>query len=705
MEHLLLYRIVVLVLLIAGFVLCFLSLILPYWIRFNTDFVSGYQGLFFICIYNHGGSVPCSNIMDSKLNVYGSYKIPQVFMSIGFSFYFICVVLASLTFFWTRDLKKIRGIKFAAASFAFLTAICLVVAVVVFHNYHDKETKTITYGWYIAVISLGCVTLACPCYIVDGCHTIKQKDEKVSTTNTAPCPTALTVYERQKLIDGFNSPCPTALTVYQRQKLIDGFNDQMSKQQSQLPEPLGLKGKFAVLYGVTTLELPPPRPITTDDSDDDTYKLRPMKTLKQAMVVPPVSGYSFKTINDYDNNEESFVHPPPKIVSSDSPLKDILRRNLQTHSGYDSDVSRQSSCYSLESGQIDDSDLEIYLLTKGSRSNMGSDKDRPPSREAFGKRKIKTKHKVSSRIVDGKNVTDIAHEGLPTIHIIGPDRESSDYKEPNPLGSSSALPREDEVLLPSEAENDDDTYYKANKKSASTRLSRRHKQEHDNEAYAKSDDEIYRARYGTRSPYTEKKDAHREMGEYDDKPQKSRKKSSKSKKHRSRKERREGESPMSLRDVNTTKEDKSNKSTAKGDDVYNKGVEVSTGLPKENTNYSDQTVDRSSKRIDQSENRHVEKSEEQVFEKKKYDKHDADRTKSHDQLYDDEGNKITYNQKNDKKTKKRHSSKKKHTKPYVGTNLTYDKVDTDLVNGGCDHTAQIQQDETFALVEQILKIE
>ncbi|XP_071153454.1 uncharacterized protein [Mytilus edulis] len=621
MEQLMLYRVVVLALLIAGFVLCFLSLILPYWIRFNTDSVSGYQGLFFTCIYNHGGSVPCSNIMDSKLNVYGSYKIPQVFMSLGFSFYFICVVLASITFFWTRDLKKIRRIKFAASSFAFLTAICLVVAVVVFHNTHDKDTNTIIYGWYFAVVSLGCVTLASPCYIVDGCHTIKQKDEKIPTTSTAPC--------------------PTALTVYQRQQLIDGFNNQMSKQQSQLPEPLGLKGKFAVLYGVTTLELPAPRPITIDDSDDDTYKLKAMKTLKQPMVVPPSSEYSFKTIYDHDYNEENFVHPPPKIVSSDTPLKDILLRNLQTHSGYDSDVSRQSSCYSLESGQIDDSDLEIYLLTNGSRSNKGSDEDRPPSREAFGKRKIKIKHKVTSRIVDGKNVTDIAHEGLPTIHIIGPDRESSDYKEPNPLGSSGALPREDEVLLPSEAENDDDTYYKANKKSASIRLSRRHIQEHDNEAYAKSDDEIYRARYGARSPYTEKKDVHREKEDYDDKPQKSRKKSTKRKKHRSGKKRKEGESPMSLKDLNTTKGEKSNEATAKEDDVYNKGVEVSTGLPKENTNSSDQTVDRSCKRIDQSENRHVEKSEEQAFEKEKCDKHDGDRTKSYDQLYDAEGNKVT----------------------------------------------------------------
>ncbi|XP_052092717.1 uncharacterized protein LOC127729103 [Mytilus californianus] len=687
MQQLMLFRVSVLVLLIVGFILCFLSLVLPYWIMFNMASVSGYQGLFFTCIYNHGGDVPCSSIMDS--NVYGSYKISQVFMGLGFSLYFISVVLASMTFFWTRDLKKIRVIKFAAASFAFLTAICLIVAVVVFNNTRDKETETITTGWYIAVVSLGFVTFACPCYIVDGCHTIKQKDEKASTANIAPC--------------------PTALTVYQRQQLIDGFNNQMSKQQSQLPEPLGLKGKFSVLYVGTNIEHPPPKPIIPVDSDDDTNKSMKMEPLKQPMVIPPSSEYTFKTIYDDDDNKDKFVHPPPKIVSSDTPLKDILFRNLQTYSGYDSDVSRKSSCYSLESGQIDDSDLEIYLLTKGSRSNRGSEEDRPPSREAFGKKKIKKKHKVTSQIVDGKNVTEIAHEGLPTINIIGPDRESSDYKGSIPLhGSSSTRPREEEILLPSEAENDDDTDYKANNKTTSKRSSRRHQPEHGNEAYAKSDDEIYTAKYGASSPYTEKKDVDNEKGGYDDKRQKPRKPSSKRKKqNRSGTKHMEGDSSMSLKDLNTTKGEIPNEATGQGAVGYCIGGEVCTGLPKENTTSSDQAVGKdnkklSSKRKHKSKNKHGEKFEELAIEKEKYGQHDdGDKTHRYD---DDEEKKNIGNEKNDKNRRTRHSSKKKHTKPYVGTKLTYDKVETDLDKGDCDPTAQIQQDETSAIVEQILKI-
>ncbi|XP_071153453.1 uncharacterized protein [Mytilus edulis] len=383
-------------------------------------------------------------------------------MGLGFSFYLISVFLATMTFFWTRDLKKIRGIKFAAASFAFLTAICLVVAVVVFHNTYDKETESITYGWYIAVISLGCVTLACPCYTVDGCLTTKQKDENVSKTNTAPS--------------------PTALSVYRRQKLIDGFNDQMSEQQNQLPEPLCFEDKYAILSDETNIEHPPQKPITTDGGDDDTNKSKTMKTLKQPMVVPPSSEFSMKASDDFGCNEDNFVHPPPKIVSSDqsssefnfninddygcnddnfvhpppkivsadtnTPFKDILLKNLQPHSGNDRNISRTFSCYSLESGQTDDSDLEFHLLTKDSRSNKVIDEDRPPSREAFDERKI----------VDGKIVTEIRHDELSASDIFGSNKESSNalqieevveiHAEP-----SNALPIEEVEVRQSETSN------------------------------------------------------------------------------------------------------------------------------------------------------------------------------------------------------------------------------------------------------------
>ncbi|XP_063425040.1 uncharacterized protein LOC134708447 [Mytilus trossulus] len=443
------FRILLVVSTIVGFILFFLSMVLPYWVIFETATYSGQIGVFLICINQHEDGVSCSRIVKDSYIVDGSYKIPQVFMGLGFCFYLISVFLATMTFFWTRDLKKIRGIKFAAASFAFLTAICLVVAVVVFHNMYDKETETITYGWYIAVISLSCVTLACPCYIIDGCRTNKQKDEKVPKTNTAPS--------------------PTAFTVYRRQKLKDGFNDQISEQQSQLPEPLCFEDKYAILSDETNIE---------HDSDNDTNELKSTTTLKQPIVVPPSSEFSIKASDDYGCNEDNFIHPPPKIISSDpsssefsfkkiddygcsddnfvhpapkivsadtsTPFKDILLKNLQPHSGNDRDISRTFSCYSLESGQTDDSDLEFHLLTKDSRSNKVIDEDRPPSREAFDERKI----------VDGKIVTEIRHDELSASHIFGSNKELSEFKEPNHLyESSNALQIEEVVEIHAEPSN------------------------------------------------------------------------------------------------------------------------------------------------------------------------------------------------------------------------------------------------------------
>ncbi|XP_076091824.1 uncharacterized protein LOC143063508 [Mytilus galloprovincialis] len=683
------FRILLVVSTIFGFILCFLSIVLPYWVIFETATYSGQIGVFLICINQHEDGVSCSRIVKDSYIVDGSYKIPQVFMGLGFSFYLISVFLATMTFFWTRDQKKIRGIKFAAASFAFLTAICLVVTVVVFHSIHDKETETITYGWYIAVISLGCVTFACPCYIVDGCQTIKQKNEKVPKTNTAPS--------------------PTALTVYQRQKLIDGFNNQMSKQQSQLPEPLYFEDKYAILSDETNIEHHSPKPITTDDSDDDTNELMNMETLKQPMVVPPSSEFSIKKIDDYGCNEDNFVHPPPKIVSSDpsssefrfktiddygcnddnfvhpppkivssdpsssefrfktiddygcnddnfvhpppksdsadTPLKDILLKNLQPHSGNGRDISRT---FSLESGQTDDSDLDFFLLTKGSRSNKGIDEDRPPSREAFDKRKV----------VDGKIVTEIPHDELSTTDIFGSDKELSDCKESNHLHesthalpieevvviqsetsnalpieeveviqsetsnalpieeveviqsetsnalpieeveviqseTSNALPIEKEVVIQSEAVNDNDTQYTA--KSAPKRSSRRYKSEHNNEHYAKSNNTIFRAQYGTSSPYTKKPDLPRKKGKYDDKRQKPEKRSSKRTKQNTtqhdKTKRMLGNSRVGHNDSNAAKEEIPNEATVKGMFGYSNGDGVFTQFLKENATSSDLVAD------------------------------------------------------------------------------------------------------------------
>ncbi|XP_063425212.1 uncharacterized protein LOC134708524 [Mytilus trossulus] len=786
------FRILLVVSTIVGFILCFLSMALPYWVNFETATYSGQIGVFLLCINQHEDGVSCSRIVKDSYIVDGSYKIPQVFMGLGFSFYLISVFLATMTFFWTRDLKKIRGIKFAAASFAFLTAICLVVAVVVFHNMYDKETETITYGWYIAVISLSCVTLACPCYIIDGCRTNKQKDEKVPKTNTAPS--------------------PTALTVYRRQKLKDGFNDQILEQQSQLPEPLCFEDKYAILSDETNIE---------HDSDNDTNELKSTTTLKQPMVVPPSSEFSTKASDDYECNDDNFIHPPPKIVSSDppssefsikasddygcnednfihpppkivssdppssefsfkkigdygcnddnfvhpapkivsadtnTPFKDILLKNLQPHSGNDRDISRTFSCYSLESGQTDDSDLEFHLLTKGTRSNKVIDEDRPPSREAFDERKI----------VDGQIVTEIRHDELATTDIFGSNKELSEFKEPNHLYESSnalqieeiveihsepsnalpieevveihaepsnalpieevveihaepsnalpieevevrqsetsnalpikevevrqsetsnalpieevevrqsetsnalpikevevrqsdtsnalpiqevetsnalsikevevrqpetsnalpieevevrqsdssnalpikeveerqseavnALPIEEVEVRQSEAVNDNNTQYTV--KSAPKRSSRRYKSEHNNQASAKSNSKIFRAQYGTSSPYTKNLDLPKEKGKYDDKRQKPEKKSSKRMKQNStqhgKTKRKLGDSRVAHKDSNAAKEEIPNKATVKSMFGYCNGDGVFTQFLKENAPSSDLVAD------------------------------------------------------------------------------------------------------------------
>jgi hypothetical protein len=82
-------------------------------------------------------------------------------------------------------------------------------------------------------------------------------------------------------------------------------------------------------------------------------------------------------------DDEEFVHPAPKLVSADLSIKNIFPKNLSR--GYDSDASSIRSGYSLGGGQLDDSDLEIYLMTNDIKSNNGSEDDRPRSCEAFVK--------------------------------------------------------------------------------------------------------------------------------------------------------------------------------------------------------------------------------------------------------------------------------------------------------------------------------
>lgn len=379
--------------------------------------------------------------------------------------------------------------------------LCLLVTVVTFKENNGEETVTLTYGWYLASISLAIAALATPCYAVDGCLTVKKKADISKTRNVAPR--------------------PTALTEYQRQRFINDFNNQMSKQREVLPPLLGLKQNLPRLYDRQLEDHPPPRPITPVGSDIDTMETIDIDILKTQMLVPDASNYRYNSM--YDDDE--FVHPAPKLVSADLSIKNIFPKNISR--GYDSDASSIRSGYSLGGGQLDDSDLEIYIVTKDIKSCNGSEDDRPRSREAFVKKakKHKNVHKVTPKHIDGKTVTKIEHEGLPTIKVIGPDR---DYQS----SPSRISQRSDDQLLPSEVEDKTIDSPYLSKKSSSARSSRRNKRSHDNDGYAKSDDEIYSKQ--NKKTDTNKKHATMGTGDdlQDDTNQVSRKKSSKRKKHK-----------------------------------------------------------------------------------------------------------------------------------------------------------------------------
>jgi hypothetical protein len=69
---------------------------------------------------------------------------------------------------------KIIYITLSLVQYIF-TALCLLVTVVTFQENNGEETVTLTYGWYLASISLAIAALATPCYAVDGCLTVKKK--------------------------------------------------------------------------------------------------------------------------------------------------------------------------------------------------------------------------------------------------------------------------------------------------------------------------------------------------------------------------------------------------------------------------------------------------------------------------------------------------------------------------------------------------
>jgi hypothetical protein len=68
MERIVLFRLLLYIFSFVGLILCVVSLVLPYWITFSTPAISGHQGLFFTCIYQHGGDKHCSEILDSNVN-------------------------------------------------------------------------------------------------------------------------------------------------------------------------------------------------------------------------------------------------------------------------------------------------------------------------------------------------------------------------------------------------------------------------------------------------------------------------------------------------------------------------------------------------------------------------------------------------------------------------------------------------------------
>ena len=551
----------------------------------------------------------------------------------------------------------------------------MLVTVVTFQENNGEETVTLTYGWYLASISLAIAALATPCYAVDGCLTVKKKADISKTRNVAPR--------------------PTALTEYQRQRYINDFNYQMSKHREVLPPLLGLKQNLSRLYDGQLEDHPPPRPITPVGSDIDTMETIDMDILKTQMLVPDASNYSHNSMYD----DEEFVHPAPKLVSADLSIKNIFPKNLSR--GYDSDASSIRSGYSLGGGQLDDSDLEIYLVTNDIKSNNGSEDDRPRSREAFVKnaKKHKNVHKVTPKHIDGKMVTKIEHEGLPTIKVIGPDR---DYKS----SPSRISQRSDDQLLPSEVEiKTIDSPYLSNR-SSSARSSRRDKRGHDNDGYVTSDDEIY-SKQGKK---TDSNTKHATIGTgddlQDDTKQVSRKKSSKRKKHKRNKldennkndelittEKDLGQNDVQEKVLEKERDFTGNEGNPQTETVIDdknqfngrNSEKRSRKQKKHRRNKSEEKNDERQSDDGEIHRRHSSKRKEHKYENPidpevegQVDNIDEPETlvrrrsskkKKRSKEHDDETSAERRKHRSDKKKNKHHK-----TKPYIGTDLTYDHV-------------------------------
>lgn len=383
------------------------------------------------------------------------------------------------------------------------------MTIVVLKESIDSSKETLSSGWYITVVSLTIAIIGVPGYITDICMTVKTNMYKNNIMNIRP---------RE-----------TKLTENQAKRMVDSFNNQMDSKTGHLPEPLGLRGKFTVLYHETD-RCEAPRPTTPIGDDEMKPRLDSSSPrLSQPMIIPAANEYRFGSIYDEDFThatsqmvltDDQFVHPPPKLISDDISLTDILRKNFHASSSQHSPCSSRRSSFTLQGGQLDDSDLEIYLLTKGFRSHKESSaEDRPSSREAFKKQKRKKKHKESSKTVGDKSITEISHDGLPTIKVIGPDYELHDFKEPI-SGENNDQGGNNEV--------EDGTSRKhREKKRKSSRSNKRKKLEYGNKGYHSNDD------------YKQSQDQEQNFipnqipeDENDDTERRRRKKSSKRKKHK-----------------------------------------------------------------------------------------------------------------------------------------------------------------------------
>ena len=73
MEKIKIFRILVFIVTVFGFISCFVALLIPFWLRLSNDAFDGHHGLFTFCIDNYGGNVACSGI--TRTNVGSKFRI------------------------------------------------------------------------------------------------------------------------------------------------------------------------------------------------------------------------------------------------------------------------------------------------------------------------------------------------------------------------------------------------------------------------------------------------------------------------------------------------------------------------------------------------------------------------------------------------------------------------------------------------------